>query len=1205
MTEFTHLHVHTEYSLLDGAAKVKQLCHRAKEMGMKSLAITDHGVMYGVIDFYLACQKEGIKPIIGCEVYVAARTRFDKVHGPDSQRYHLILLAENMTGYQNLMKIVSSAWIDGFYTKPRVDHDLLEQYHEGLICLSACLAGEIPRALLDNNYEKAKETALWYNSVFGQGNYYLEIQDHGIEDQKRSNPEIIRLARETGIPLVATNDVHYIEKDDAEVQKILICIQTKHTINENTGFDFSSPDFYLKSGDEMAALFPEVPEAIENTNKIAERCHVEFEFGNTILPHFDVPNNQDHFEYFRDLCYTGLVKRYGENYPQEYKERLDYELGVINSMGFIDYFLIVWDYINYAKSVDIPVGPGRGSGAGSIAAYCCGITDIDPMRFHLLFERFLNPERVSMPDFDIDFCYNRRQEVIEYVKRRYGADHVAQIATFGTMAAKGAIRDVGRVLGMSYAEVDVVAKEIPQELGMTIDKALESNQDLKKMYDESEQVRNLIDTSKKIEGMPKSTGMHAAGVVISRLPVVEYCPLFTSGDSIVTQYYKGWVEKLGLLKMDFLGLRTLTVISDAEKMIRRRVPDFKISDVGIDDPETYQMLAEGGTYGVFQCESAGIRSLMINMQPKNLEDIIAVIALYRPGPMDFIPAYLENRAHPDKIHYHTPELKPILDVTCGTIVYQEQVMQIFRDLAGYSLGASDMVRRAVAKKQADVLEQQRKYFLYGSDGSDGSSPCDGCIKRGISEEAANAIFDDMASFASYAFNKSHSAAYAYVTYQTAWLRRHYPCEFMAAMLTSVLDNTDKMVPYISECANLGVEVLPPHVNYSDENFTVVDGKVRFGLLAVKNVSSVFIKVIIKEREANGSFTSFFSFCKRVYGREFNRRSVEHFIKCGALDDLGTNRRQMLQMMDTVIASLEDDRKHKIEGQFGLFDTGSQFAEIAEPPIPDVPELPEREKLAMEKLTTGLYISGHPMAEYRDMAKKLRCARVDHLLEADPQDPSSYRDGQKVVVLAILSSVRKKITKNDTTMAFLEAEDMYGSIEVLVFPKAYLQYANYIAEDAIVLLKARLSVRDDEAPKLLLESIEPAPSLSGFGKSTAAPAPEYTAVSYIGHSAAETDSPAPVAAARMASAAAVAEQPRPAASAQKRTHGLFLRFASESDGTKQQALNRITAFEGSTPVYFYFNDSKKYDLKTGITAGISAQLLASLKQLLGDKNVVLQ
>ena len=1205
MTEFTHLHVHTEYSLLDGASKIKPLCKRAAELGMKSLAITDHGVMFGVIDFYKAAHDAGLKPIIGCEVYVAPRTRFDKEHGPDSKRYHLILLAENQQGYHNLIRIVSDAWTEGFYTKPRIDHQLLEQYHEGIICLSACLAGEIPQALLDNNYEKAKEIALWYDGIFGRGNYFLEIQDHGIEDQKRTNPLIIQLSRDTGIPLVVTNDSHYINKEDAEVQKILICIQTKHTIDEDTGLDFSSPEFYLKSGDEMAALFPEVPEAVANTNLIAERCNVEFDLsGKSILPHYEVPDGQDHFEYFRDLCYKGMVKRYGEDYPQEYMDRLNYELGVIKTMGFIDYFLIVWDYINYAKSIGLPVGPGRGSGAGSIAAYTCGITDIDPMRFNLLFERFLNPERVSMPDFDIDFCYNRRQEVIEYVKRRYGKDHVSQIATFGVMLAKGAIRDVGRVLGYSYAEADAVAKEIPQELGMTIDKALETNQDLKKMYNESERVKTLVDTAKKIEGMPKSTGMHACGVIIAREPVVNYCPLFTSGDSVVSQFYKGWVEKLGLLKMDFLGLRTLTVIRDAENMIRRRVPDFSAANVDIDDPETYKMLGEGGTYGVFQCESGGIRALMINMHPRNLEDIIAVIALYRPGPMDFIPAYLENRKHPDKIKYHTPLLKPILDVTYGTIVYQEQVMQIFRDLAGYSMGASDMVRRAVAKKQADVLAQQKKYFLYGSDGSDGSSPCDGCIKRGISEEAANKIFDDMASFASYAFNKSHSAAYAYVTFQTAWLRCHYPAEFMAAMMTSVLDNTEKMVPYISECGNLGVEVLPPHVNFSDENFTVDDGKIRFGLLAIKNVSGAFIREVVKERRENGEYKSFYTFCERVYEKGFNRRSVEQFIKSGALDGLGLNRRQMLLMMDVVVSSLEVDKKKKISGQVGLFDLGSEFSQHSEPAAPDVDEMPDREKLAEEKLATGIYISGHPMAAYQKMSKAYKCARIDRLLEADPQDPSSYRDGAKVSVMVILASVRKKITKNDTTMAFLQAEDMYGAIEVLVFPKAYDKFGAMLEEDAILLMQARLSVRDDEAPKLLLESVAPAPSLTQFERGVNAPPPAYASASNFRKDGAQSAPPVqdvPPATNAAPSQPAVNQTVSP----QAKPRRLFLRFPSASDRVRATAESRVREFPGATPVCYYYEDTKQYDLKTGVVTEISAPLLENLRRMLGEKNVVLQ
>ena len=1192
MVNFTHLHIHTEYSILDGACRIKPLIQHVKDLGQTAIAITDHGVMHGCIDFYLECKKQGIKPIIGCEVYVAPRSRFDKVHGIDNARYHLVLLAKNYNGYKNLIKLVSAGWTEGFYTKPRVDHELLEQYHEDLICLSACLAGEIPRALMKNDYEGAKNTAKWYKDVFGEGNYYLEIQDHGLDEQKKTNPDIIRIARELDIPLVATNDAHYIEKEDAEIQKILLCIQTKHTINEDTGMGFSTDEFYVKSGDEMLALFPEYPEAIENTNKVAEMCNIEFEFGNTILPNYEVPNNQDHFEYFRGLCYDGFKKRYGENGPQEYMDRLNYELGVIDSMGFTDYFLIVWDYINYARSVGIPVGPGRGSGAGSIAAYCVGITAIDPMRYNLLFERFLNPERVSMPDFDIDFCYFRRPEVIEYVKRRYGADHVAQIATFGTMAAKGAVRDVGRVLGIPLALVQSVTKEIPGDLGMTIAKALESSQDFRKLYESDPQIKNLVDISMKIEGMVRNTGMHAAGVVICRDPVDEYVPLFKSGDSVVTQYYKGWVEKLGLLKMDFLGLRTLTVVTDAEKLIQEKVPDFDVYGIDVDDKETYEMLADGGTNCVFQCESAGIRALMINMHPHNLEDIIAVIALYRPGPMDFIPQYLENRMHPDQIKYHTPQLQPILDVTCGCIVYQEQVMQIFRDLAGYSLGASDMVRRAVAKKQADVLEQQRKYFLFGSDGSDGSSPCDGCIKRGISEEAANAIFDDMASFASYAFNKSHSAAYAYVTYQTAWLRCHYPCEFMAAMLTSVLSNTDKVVLYIAECGNLGISVLPPSVNHSREQFTVEENAVRFGLLAVKNVAQSYVELIIQERDENGPYESFYSFCKRTYGKEFNRRSVEHLIKAGALDGFGTNRNQMLAMMDSVVESLESDKKQSVEGQMGFFDMSTELAKATEPEAPDLQEFSEKEILQLEKEATGIYMSGHPMTAYKAYAKKIHAAKVSDLLESDVNDPNSpYKTGQRVRLLTILSTVRKKVTKNNTTMAFLQAEDVTGSIEVVVFPKKMQQIGELLIEDSIVIIEGRLELKDDEEAKISLDSIEIAPSPEEIKRGTTVappPPPEYTP---IRRDIPLTRSEAPAA--------------QPAQQQKKSTRGLFLRIPSENSPEMQQVMSMVTNFSGPTTVYFYYIDTKKYNMETGIKTSVTASLYGKLQNLLGNSNVVLK
>ena len=1242
MTEFTHLHIHTEYSLLDGACRIDSLVERVKELGMHSIAMTDHGAMYGAVDFYEACKKHDIHPIIGCEVYVAKRTRFDKVHGIDSERYHLVLLAENQQGYQNLIKIVSAAWVEGFYTKPRVDHELLEKYHEGIICLSACLAGEIPQAFLEGDYARAKETALWYQRVFGKDNYFLEIQDHGLDEQKRTNPLIIRLARELGIGLVATNDAHYITKADAEIQKILVCIATKHTIEEDTGMGFSTDEFYVKSGDEMAALFPDVPEALENTNKIAERCKVDFKFGDTKLPIFEIEGNPDHFEYFKDLCYKGMVKRYGENYPPAYMDRLNYELGVIHQMGFIDYFLIVWDYINYAKSIGIPVGPGRGSGAGSIAAYTCGITDIDPMRYSLLFERFLNPERVSMPDFDIDFCYERRQEVIDYVVRRYGADHVAQIATFGTLAAKGAVRDVGKVLGMSVAEAAAVTKEIPQELGMTIKKALETNADLKKMYDANPLVKKVIDTSIKIEGMPRNTGMHACGVVICDRPVDDYVPLFKSGDAIVTEYYKGWVESLGLLKMDFLGLRTLTVITDAVNMIRKKVPDFDIMNIDVDDTKVYDMLGEGGTFGVFQCESGGIRSLMINMHPKNLEDIIAVIALYRPGPMDAIPSYLKNRQDPEHIQYATPLLKPILDVTYGVIVYQEQVMQIFRELAGYSMGAADMVRRAVAKKKPEVLAKQKQYFIHGSDGTDGGSKCDGCLKRGVSEAAANKIFDDMASFASYAFNKSHAAAYALLTFQTAWLRCYYPQEFMAAMLTSVLENTDKVVGYINECqTNLGFQVLPPSVNESMEKFTVVGDNVRFGLLAIKNLGSGVIKVILDERELNGPYESFYSFCKRCYGKELNRRALENLIRSGALDCFGLYRRQMMEMIDDVLGQLDTDEKGKIEGQIGFFDFGSAFASAAEPAVPDVPEYPPKQKLADEKLTTGLYMSGHPMAEYTTLSRNLGCAHTADITSSSLGDPDSpYQDGDKVRVLVILADVRKKITKSNTTMAFLNVEDIFGSIEVLVFPKTFDKVGKFFVEDEIVLLSARVSLRDDEVPKLLCEDAVPLADIDDPAvllQNYRLPETEYRVrrsattrydeglmpeddVYDPSEEAADVAPPTPVgydapppvddSCAPPAPDAAVPSPiptPVPTGNTEKKRgfSGVFLKVPSADAKTCGMARKMCAIFDGHVPVVLYYEDNKSYDFQCGIRIEANEKLLTGLRRLLGDANVVVR
>lgn len=1208
MTTFTHLHVHTEYSLLDGAARIKPLLKRAKELGQEALAITDHGVMYGVIDFYLAAKEIGVKPIIGCEVYVAERSRFDKVHGIDSVRYHLVLLCKNNKGYQNLIKMVSDAWINGFYTKPRVDKELLEKYHEGIIALSACLAGEIPQALMEGNYEKAKEKALWYKNLFGEDNFYLELQDHGLAEQIQINPDIIKLARETNIPLVCTNDSHYILKEDAKVQKLLICLQTDKKINEDTGLEFSTEEFYLKSGDEMAELFPQVPDALENTNKIAERCNVEFEFGNTKLPHFEVPGNMDHCEYFRKLCYEGFYKNYGENPPPEYKERLDYEIDVINKMGYIDYYLIVRDFIHYAKTQGIPVGPGRGSGAGSIAAYCVGITGIDPMRHDLLFERFLNPERVSMPDFDIDFCYERRGEVIDYVVRKYGADHVSQIVTFGTLKAKAAIRDVGRVLGMPYAAVDQVAKLIPNELNITLDAALKKSQDLLNLYNSDPQVKELVDYAIKIEGMPRHTSKHAAGVVISNLPVDEYVPLAKNDDSVVTQFPMTTIEQLGLLKMDFLGLRTLTVISDAEKMIRRKVPDFSIDKIDLEDEATFEMLSQGGTFGVFQCESSGIRALMINMKPRNIEDIIAVIALYRPGPMDFIPQYLSNRKNPDKIKYDAPQLKRILGVTCGVIVYQEQVMQIFRELAGYSLGRSDLVRRAVAKKKADVLAKEKEHFLYGLKNEDGSYACVGCVNNGISEAAANKIFDDMSSFAQYAFNKSHSAAYAYVSYQTAWLKCHYPREFMAAILTSVLDNTDKVVAYISECNNLGIKVLPPSVNESLEGFTVSGDDIRFGLLAIKNLGRGFINLILEEREKNGPYKSFYSFCKRVHGKEFNRRAIESLIKCGALDGLGLNRRQMIDMLEDVIASLDSAKKNNVEGQISFFDLSEQLSEASEPVAKDLEEMPERELLALEKATTGLYLSGHPMAEYKDVAKKINSARTIALTDPDAIGADPPHDGTEVTILGIISGVTRKITKDDKTMAFFKLEDMDGTIEVVVFAKIYEQCASLLVEDNVVLVRGRLSVREDEKTKIICDTV-----MNGEGVANACrrtnepPPPEYAPIfRSLGHNGVTAaNSSNGNAHNNTAEEACIVTNGNGNGNGKNGCRkGLYLRLNSNSSPEFSKVSSLVDIFGGDLPVYYYFNDEKSY-FSAGKRVLMNPTMLSELKYILGESNVVMR
>lgn len=1166
---FTHLHLHTEYSLLDGACRLDDLLDRAVELGMDSIAITDHGVMYGAVDFYKKAKARGIKPIIGCECYLASRGRKDKVHALDNERYHLVLLCENATGYQNLISMVSKAWTEGFYTKPRIDRELLEQYHEGIIALSACLAGEIPRALIADDYERAKEKALWYNKVFGQGNFYLELQNHGIREQKQIEPMLIRLSKETGIPLVATNDTHYVRKEDSKIQQVLICIATNTTLGQGNGLEFDSDEFYLKSEEEMHELFSHVPEAIENTQIIADRCNYDFEFGNTKLPHFEVPDGRDHFEWFREQCYAGMYRNYGDNPPKEYFDRLNYELDVINKMGYVDYFLIVHDFIRYAKSKGIPVGPGRGSGAGSIAAYCIGITGIDPMKYNLLFERFLNPERVSMPDFDVDFCYERRGEVIDYVIEKYGADHVAQIVTFGTLAARAAIRDVGRAMGIPYNIVDNVSKQVPRELNITIQKALKKSPEFRSLYESSDEIKSLIDTSMKVEGMPRHTSTHAAGVVITRDPVASYVPLALNDNSPVTQYTMTTLEELGLLKMDFLGLRTLTVINDAVKMIRLKDNSFDINRIDIADKATYEMMASGQTEGVFQFESAGMKSVLIGLKPVDIEDLIAVISLYRPGPMDSINTYIENRHHPEKTVYKTEKLREILEVTYGCMIYQEQVMQIFRSLAGYSYGRADIVRRAMSKKKHDVMEKERKNFIYGIVREDGTVECDGCVKRGIPAEVANDIFDDMSSFASYAFNKSHATAYAYVAYQTAYLKCHYPCEFMAALLSSVLDNTDKVTEYTDECNRIGIKILPPNVNESNDNFTVSNGNIRFGMLAIKNLGRNFIRNIISERNA-GKFTSFYNFCSRMHGSDFNKRAVESLIKSGALDGLGANRRQMLMAMNEIIDELDSKKRRNVEGQIGLFDSvgGESYSESA---LKFFDEFPQSELLAMEKSTTGLYLSGHPMASHAELAASMGCVRIAELANSGENIHSSHKDGERTKIMGIITDVKKKITKSDTTMAFVDVEDTSGSIEIIVFPKVLTENAMMLETGKVLVFYGRLDVRDEEPSKLICEHIY-----------TVEAAKDY----FSQKSVQSSDSIAgPV---------------------RKRRSGLFLKFPTEGTPEQAQAEKLLAIFDGRVPLYYYFADTGKYAHQPyERSVDVNEPLLNELKRVLGEENVVFQ
>lgn len=1065
-TEFTHLHVHTEYSLLDGSAKINDLLDRAKALGMTSLAITDHGAMYGAIDFYKAAKDKGIKPIIGCEVYLAARTRFDK-QPMDARSYHLVLLAENNEGYQNLIKLVSLAYIEGFYRKPRIDIDLLKQYHQGIIALGACLAGPVSRRLLNNDYEAAKETAILLEEIMGKGNFFLELQDHGLSEQKKVNQLTMRLAQETKIPLVATNDMHYIHAEDAKAHEVLLCIQTGKTMEDEDRMIYEGGQFFLKSGEEMAALFPYAQEAITNTNLIAERCNVEFEFHKLKLPRFDVPDGKTAEAFLRETCHEGLYKRYA-NVTPELEERLNYELDIITQMGFVDYFLIVGDFIRYAKDQGIPVGPGRGSAAGSIVAYTLEITNIDPIKYQLLFERFLNPERVSMPDIDIDFCYERRQEVIDYVIRKYGADCVSQIITFGTLSAKAVIRDVGRALNMPYAEVDKISKMVPNELKITIKKALEMNSDLRELYESDERIKYLIDTSMKLEGLPRHSSMHAAGVVIADRPVMEYVPLNASDGLLITQYTMTTLEELGLLKMDFLGLRTLTVIDNAVKLVEKNHGiHLDINHIDDHNSKVYELIASGNTEGIFQLESAGMKNFMKELEPNCLEDIIAGVSLYRPGPMDFIPKYVAGKRDANSISYTHPKLEPILENTYGCIVYQEQVMQIVRDLAGYSLGRSDLLRRAMGKKKVDVMKKEREIFLHG-DGKE----VPGCVANGIEEAVANKIFDEMIDFAKYAFNKSHAAAYAVVAYQTAYLKTYYKVEFMAALMTSVMENTSKITGYMETCKKMNIEVLPPDINEGFAYFDAKDNKIIFGLAAIKNVGKNVVDRIVEERQANGKFKSLTDFYNRMETKDTNKRSIESLILAGAFDTLGGKRSQYLAVYKQIADGISHSRKNNISGQIDLFGFGASEEVVEDKDhLPDILEFDSKELLAYEKEVLGIYLSGHPLDKVRSELERYITITSDAFIldEDDEEQEITITDGQHVIIGGMVAEKKVIFTKSNKKMAFVNLEDLRGMMEVVIFPNLYEQFARY-EEDAVLLIKGRISIKEETNVVVLAEEI---------------------------------------------------------------------------------------------------------------------------------------
>ena len=1171
MVPFAHLHVHSEYSLLDGACRIEGLVDRVAALGQTACALTDHGVMYGVIDFYRACKAKGIHPVIGCEVYLAPHSRFDRSYVNGEWHSHLILLCENMTGYRNLIHMVSLGFAEGFYMKPRIDMDLLRQHSEGLICLSACLAGVIPRALAEGDMDGAYELCEQFLEIFDRDHFYLEVQDHGIAVQQKVNEGLFQLAEELNIGLVATNDAHYLTKKDARIQDVLMSIQMGKTVDDPTRMKFETEEFYIKDADEMAALFPNHPEALANTVKIAERCQVEFEFGKYHLPEFDVPEGYTALQYLQKLCDEGFAVRYPKD-DGTVRARLQYEIDMITKMGFVDYFLIVSDFIGYAKRQGIPVGPGRGSAAGSIVSYCLGITDLDPIHYSLYFERFLNPERVSMPDIDVDFCYVRRPEVIEYVTNKYGKDRVAQIVTFGTMAARGAIRDVGRALNIPYNEVDVVAKQVPNELHITIEKALSVNPELKKMYDEKPQVRELIDTARALEGMPRHASTHAAGVVITKDPVDTYVPLARNDEQMVTQFTMTTLEELGLLKMDFLGLRNLTVIADAEKMIRRREPDFSIEKVDMNDKATYEMLGRGSTMGVFQLESAGITNVVTGLQPQSIEDITAVVALYRPGPMQSIPRYIECRHHPEKVTYKHPLLEPILGVTYGCMIYQEQVMQVFQSLAGYSLGKADMVRRAMSKKKMKELEKERVNFIHGN----AELGIDGAVKRGVPESVAASLFDEIMDFANYAFNKAHAVCYAVVSFRTAYLKCHYPREYMAALLTSVLDSSDKISEYIQAAREMGISVQPPDVNESFDGFSVSGRDIRFGLAAVKGVGRSFMKQLVAEREAGGLFASFQEFCERMYDRELNRRALESLIKAGAFDSMGYRRSQLIQIAGAVVDAIAQSRKKNIEGQMDLFGMGNDAVQDTQIALPDIPEVSKRELLAMEKETTGLYLSGHPMDEYRDLARQAQAASVRQIIDdlSGESTQPQYRDGMTVHLACVITAVRLKSTKNGSMMAYVTVEDESAAIELVVFPRSLQQCGAYLTEDSAVLLTGKIDAREDEAPKILLNEAQPLTEAAVASMQSR----EHPQQSVY------TDAQA----ARMA------------------PQKLYLRISSMQSDEWPQIKDILVTQPGDTPVYLYPTDTKKKTLAARrYWCQPDVPFLEKLRFLLGEEDVIIK